>query len=240
MDDMTNTYGLIAEFDNPAEVLHAAEKVRDAGFRRWDVYTPFPVHGMDQAMGLKNSKVGWFSFLGGVTGYTTGMLMIWFGVWFYRRTGVHFFPISGFGWDAHLVLPAVVLAARPAATVTRLSHNALVDILDADYVRTAVAKGLRPRLILLRHVLRNAGVPLLTTVGVSLRFSLAVLPIVEYIFSWPGIGQRLLTAIHTQDTTTVVGMTLPLVLLFVLVNLLLEALYPLVDPRLGESEAGAV
>ena len=71
-------YGLIAEFETPAAVMHAAEKVRDAGFTRWDSFTPFPVHGMDKAMGLKNSKVGWFSFLGGVTGYTTGMLMIWF------------------------------------------------------------------------------------------------------------------------------------------------------------------
>ena len=71
-------YGLIAEFDTPAATMHAAEKVRDSGFRKWDVYTPFPVHGMDNAMGLKNSKVGWFSFLGGVTGYTSGMLMIWF------------------------------------------------------------------------------------------------------------------------------------------------------------------
>jgi hypothetical protein len=74
----TRAFGLMAEFDNPAEAMHAAEKVRDAGFTRWDVYTPYPVHGMDRAMGLKNSKVGWFSFCGGVTGYTTGMLMIWF------------------------------------------------------------------------------------------------------------------------------------------------------------------
>ena len=71
-------YGILAEFDSTAAALHAAEKVRDAGFRRWDVFTPFPVHGMDRAMGLKNSKVGWFSFLGGVTGYTSGMLMIWY------------------------------------------------------------------------------------------------------------------------------------------------------------------
>jgi len=71
-------YGLIAEFTTPADAMHAAEKVRDAGFRKWDVFTPYPVHGMDQAMGLKNSKVGWFSFIGGVSGYTLGMLMIWF------------------------------------------------------------------------------------------------------------------------------------------------------------------
>ena len=70
-------YGIIAEFITAADILHAAEKVRDQGFRKWDVFTPFPIHGMDKAMGLKNSKVGWFSFIGGVTGYTSGMLMIW-------------------------------------------------------------------------------------------------------------------------------------------------------------------
>ena len=73
----TPIYGLIAEFETPADVMHAAERVRDAGYKRWDVHTPYPVHGMDKAMGLKNSKVGWFSFIGGVTGYTCGMVMIW-------------------------------------------------------------------------------------------------------------------------------------------------------------------
>lgn len=69
--------GLVAEYATPAELMHAAEKFRDAGYRRWDVYTPFPVHGMDEAMGLGNSKVGWFTFLGGLSGYTGGMIMIW-------------------------------------------------------------------------------------------------------------------------------------------------------------------
>src|SRR6266849_10274130 len=75
---LTKSYGMIAEFRTAAAVLHAAQKVRDAGFRKWDVFTPFPVHGMDRAMGLRNSKVVWFAFLGGVTGYASGMLMIWF------------------------------------------------------------------------------------------------------------------------------------------------------------------
>ena len=78
MNTSAKAFGIMAEYETPADAIHAAEKVRDAGFRSWDVFTPFPVHGMDKAMGLKNSKVGWFSFLGGVTGYTTGMLMIWF------------------------------------------------------------------------------------------------------------------------------------------------------------------
>jgi hypothetical protein len=77
MSDSTAKYGLLAEFETAADILHAAEKVRDAGYRRWDVYTPFPVHGMDDAMGLKNSPVGWFTFCCGATGLTLGYLMIW-------------------------------------------------------------------------------------------------------------------------------------------------------------------
>lgn len=70
-------YAIMAEFLTPADLMHAAEKVRDGGFRRWDVFSPFPIHGMDDAMGLGNSKVGWFTFVGGVTGFFTGMIMIW-------------------------------------------------------------------------------------------------------------------------------------------------------------------
>lgn len=72
-----DVHGIMAVYTTPADAMHAAEQVRDAGYKRWDVHTPFPVHGMDDAMGMKNSKVGWFSFTGGVTGYTLGMLMIY-------------------------------------------------------------------------------------------------------------------------------------------------------------------
>lgn len=78
MSASDHAYGIVAEFDTPAAAIHAAEKVRDQGFTRWDVFTPYPVHGMDKAMGLKNSKVGWFTFIGGVTGYTAAMLMQWY------------------------------------------------------------------------------------------------------------------------------------------------------------------
>lgn len=75
---MSTPYAILAQFDKPADVMHAAEQVRDAGFRRWDVHTPFAIHGMDDAMGVKKSPVGWFTFIGGATGLTSGMLMIWF------------------------------------------------------------------------------------------------------------------------------------------------------------------
>jgi hypothetical protein len=78
MPEAANRYGLLAEFDTPADTILAAERIRDSGFKRWDTYTPYPVHGLDAAMGLGNSKVGWFTFCLGVTGLTCGFLMIWF------------------------------------------------------------------------------------------------------------------------------------------------------------------
>ena len=71
-------YGQVALFDTAADIYHAAEKVRDAGYIKWDVYTPFPIHGMDEAMGLKRSKVTFFCLMGGVSGFFLGMLMVWF------------------------------------------------------------------------------------------------------------------------------------------------------------------
>jgi hypothetical protein len=78
MSASSKAYGLLAEFETPAALMDAAIRCRDAGFTKWDVHSPFPIHGMDDAMGLKKSPVGWFTFVGGMTGFTTGMTMIWF------------------------------------------------------------------------------------------------------------------------------------------------------------------
>jgi len=75
---MSQPHAIMAEYDTPKEILDAANKVREAGYEKWDVHTPFPVHGMDDAMGLGNAQVGWFTFFGGLTGFTLGMTMIWF------------------------------------------------------------------------------------------------------------------------------------------------------------------
>ena len=75
---VTQPIGLLAQFETAADILHAAVSVRDAGYKKWDVFTPFPIHGMDDAMGLKKSKVGYFTFCGGLTGFSFGMWMIWF------------------------------------------------------------------------------------------------------------------------------------------------------------------
>jgi len=157
-------------------------------------------------------------------------------VYWYRSSGFRLVPVGGFGWDAHLVIPTLVLAARPLAYLARIAYMALSEILDQDYVRTAYAKGLAGITVLSSHAGPNAGVPILTGLGVCLRFSLGSLPVVEYFLGWPGIGSALLDAIRNRQAVGVAGMALTLGFTFLLVNLLLDVLYRYADPRLREQE----
>lgn len=142
---------------------------------------------------------------------------------------------AGFGWDwRHMLFPSLVLAARPLAYITRVAFVTLSTVLREDYIRTAWAKGLSPRQVLNGHALRNAAVPVLTAAGISLRFSLGSLPVVEYFFDWPGLGNRLLEAIRTGQTNVVVTLALALGLTFLGINLLLDIAYRFIDPRLRE------
>jgi peptide/nickel transport system permease protein len=146
-------------------------------------------------------------------------------------------PVGGFGYDLHILLPALVLAARPIAQITRVTFVSVSEVLDQDFVRTAHCKGLSPRVVMNRHVLRNAAIPILTTVGLSLRWSLSSLLVVEFFFGWPGIGFTLLKATSRQDENLAVALLLCLGALFILVNLLLDVSYRFIDPRLRESMA---
>ncbi len=143
-------------------------------------------------------------------------------------------PQAGFGWDAHIIMPAIVLATRPLAQIVQITYVSMTGVLKEDYVRTAQSKGLPPTVVLFRHVLRNALMPILTTVGTSLRFSLASLPVVEAFFVWPGVGSTLLTAIQRSVEPLVTDLIVSLGVLFLLINLALEVLYPLIDPRLRD------
>jgi len=151
-----------------------------------------------------------------------------------RSVGRPLLPVGGFGWDKRLVLPALVLAARPIAQIARITFVSLGGVLDHDYVRTAHSKGLSSRLVMGRHVLRNAAIPILTTIGVSLRYSLSSLPVVEFFFNWTGMGFMLLKAIARRDDNMSVALVLCLGALFILVNLALESVYRLIDPRLRQ------
>jgi len=175
--------------------------------------------------------------MGSVLGMSTptfllGMLLWVVNIQAYRHLGVKALPSAGFGWDAHMVMPALVLAARPLAQVAQVTYVALSEQLGQDYVRTARAKGVAAHDVHYRHALRNALIPILTTLGTSLRFSLASLPVVEFFFAWPGVGRTLLDAIGTGNAALVTDLILALGLFFLLVNRLLEVLYPVLDPRL--------
>jgi ABC-type dipeptide/oligopeptide/nickel transport system permease subunit len=153
----------------------------------------------------------------------------------HRRLGTRALPPTGFGWDAHLVMPALVLAARPLAQIVQITHVSMLDILGQDYIRVAQAKGLGRRIVINRHALRNALVPILTTLTTSLRWSLASLPVVEFFFVWPGVGLTLLLAIEQGVAPLVADLILSLGLVFLLVNLALDLIYPMLDPRLGQA-----
>jgi len=141
-------------------------------------------------------------------------------------------PVGGFGWDAHIVLPALVLAARPIAQVARVTHLSLLEQLDADFVRTARAKGLREAHIWIKHIARNAAIPILTTLATTLRFTLSSLAVVELFFGWPGIGFNLLRAIGSGDINLTLALLLSLGVLFILINWLVEWAYGRLDPRI--------
>ncbi|MEX1071188.1 MAG: ABC transporter permease [Anaerolineales bacterium] len=144
--------------------------------------------------------------------------------------------VAGFGWDIeHMLLPMIVLSVRPVAYLMRTAHIAMQRALQEDYVRTAHAKGLRPAWVINVHVLRNVAVSLITAIGISLHFLLAVLPIVEYIFGWPGLGLRLLQGITNTEAKLAMTFALALGLLLMVGNLLLDLAYRLVDPRLREA-----
>ncbi len=141
-------------------------------------------------------------------------------------------PPTGFGWDLHLVMPALVLAARPLAQIMQVTYVSMSEALSQDYMRSARARGAGQRLLVFRHALRNVLTPILTTLGTSLRFSLASLPVVESFFIWSGLGLALLQAVQMEMDTLVVDLLVALGAMFILINLILEFLYPLIDPRL--------
>ena len=131
-----------------------------------------------------------------------------------------------------LLLPAITLALNQAAILSRFVKSSVLEVLHDDYVRTARAKGLRERLVIQRHVLTNALVPVATVLGIQFGRLLGGAIVVESVFSWPGVGRLILQSIGSRDYTTVQGVLLLLVLAFVVVNLLTDLTYGLLDPRI--------
>jgi peptide/nickel transport system permease protein len=146
--------------------------------------------------------------------------------------------MGGYGWDLrHIAMPLIVLSLRPLAYITRATFVSMGQIMQQDYIRTAFAKGLTLAHTTSVHAFRNLAVPFLTAVGVSFRFAISILPLVEFIFAWPGLGLRILEAINNRQPVLVVSIALILGLTIQLINIALDASYRLVDPRLREPAA---
>ncbi len=142
------------------------------------------------------------------------------------------FPTSGRGGIAHLVLPAVTLGSVLMALITRLVRSGMLDVLNQDYVRTARAKGLPERVVIARHAMRNILIPLVTVIGLQLGALFGGAVITESIFAWPGVGRLALQAISARDYPLVQASVLLISIVYVFLNLAVDIFYVYLDPRI--------
>ena len=149
-------------------------------------------------------------------------------------------PTSGYqalsdnptGWLRHVILPGLTVGLVAGAIMTRYIRSALLDVASMGYVRTARSKGLPPWVVTLRHIVRNALIPVLTITGIQLATILGGVIVVEVVFAWPGIGRLVYTAVAARDYPLIQGAVLLIAVLFLLVNLVVDVLYAVVDPRI--------
>ena len=174
--------------------------------------------------------------------FWVGMLMI---VVFVLNLG--WLPSVGLGsWDkglwnvvSHFILPSCALAFQSVGTIARFTRSSMLEVLKQDYIRTAYAKGLRPRLIWERHALRNALIPVVTVSGLQLGHLLAGAVLTEFIFVLPGLGKLMVDAIMRRDFLLVQGEVLVIAILYLFVNFFVDLLYALVNPKIRKSFGGA-
>ncbi len=144
-------------------------------------------------------------------------------------------PPSGYGGIEYLILPAFALGSRSIAFLARVTRSSMLEVLGGDFVRTARAKGLKERVVVTRHALRNALIPIITVLGLDFGYYLTGSILTETIFSWPGIGRYVVNAIARRDLPAINGSVLFLSVVFVLVNLITDLAYAKADPRVAYS-----
>ena len=140
----------------------------------------------------------------------------------------------------YLILPAVTLACVSTALAARMMRGSMLDVLRADYIRTARSKGLGERSVVLRHGLRNALIPVVTLIGIDFGVVIGAAVLTETVYSWPGIGSRIVEAVDERDLPVILGLTLVVIIAFTVVSLIVDISYAWFDPRirLGEKTEG--
>ena len=147
-------------------------------------------------------------------------------------------PVCGYGGIEHLILPALTLGTSIAAITTRLVRSSMLEVLSQDYIRTARAKGLDEKIVVYKHALKNAFIPVITIIGLQFGRLLEGAVIVETIFAWPGIGKLLVDAIFTRDFPLIQGCVLFIATIFVLVNLAVDISYTWLNPKIRYEKKG--
>ena len=145
---------------------------------------------------------------------------------------LHWFPIGGYGTFAHLVLPSLTMGILGAGWYARMMRSSMIDVLQADFIRTARAKGIGRAQVIFRHALPNAILPIIAMIGIDIGIFMGGIVVVESVFGWPGIGQLAWQAIQRVDIPIIMGVTLVSAVAIVLGNLLADLVAPLIDPRI--------
>ncbi len=137
-------------------------------------------------------------------------------------------------WDAikHLILPSVALGTIPMAFIARITRSSMLDVMSRDYIRTAKAKGLSNKVVIMKHAMRNALIPIITASGTEFALLMGGAVLTESIFSWPGIGTYIVQAVNARDYPAVQGAVLFIALVVAVVNLIVDILYAVIDPRI--------
>lgn len=178
--------------------------------------------------------------MGSMLGALLGLSMphFWLGIMLMLLFSVHlgWLPTSGRGTMAHLIMPAVSLGLSLMAMFARLTRSVMLEVLSLDYIRTARAKGLREEIVISKHALKNALIPLVTVAGMQFGFLIGGTVIIETVFAWPGLGRLVIQAIFSRDYPLVQAIVFVLALLFVGMNLLVDILYVYLDPQISYSE----
>jgi ABC-type dipeptide/oligopeptide/nickel transport system permease component len=160
--------------------------------------------------------------------FWTGLvLIVVFALW------LPWLPVGGVGSPSHLVLPAVTLALPSVAMVARMTRSSVLEVLREDYVRTARAKGVTERLVVAKHALRNAAIPILTLLGLQAGQLMGGAVLTETVFAWPGLGRLMVKAIFARDYVLLQGAVLIFALAFVMINLVVDLAYGALDPRIS-------
>jgi len=180
----------------------------------------------------QNSKFDYLSMLVALLGLS--MPVFWLGLMLMLLFSIQlgWFPAVGADSLKHIVLPAITLGANSTAIIARMTRSSMLEVIRLDYIRTARAKGLAEKVVISRHALKNALIPVVTVIGLQTGTLLGGAVLTEIVFAWPGIGRLLVEAILSRDYPVVQGVVLLIATVFIFVNLIVDILYSYLDPRI--------